>query len=346
MATGFLSLEHLSSEYIIEKDWLFETHLNRLSSLKPLVIAATQGWGIQEYMKELGFQLAEKNPDIHICYMDMKPVNSIDSFLEQYTATLSQRFPDVASRIEINNSNLGALKLPELIARKKKIKIALFFANSHLFRRINNYDSFLTSLRLRLRNQKNCVFCFYGNNTPFFRAQIFHPGSLTGYGRPYELNHNQSNCRSNYIRKVFHDQGKSIGFQTSIKMSSMVENHPSYIKLLAWHALIRTQNTCTVSIAEKALDDLILHFDFHFYKIVEYLTTKQLSFLKAMVEENHKPYSQETREKYQLGSSSNVASIKQCLQKKEILNAGNRECGIADPIFNKWLRRHYFSHER
>ncbi len=71
MVTQFLSLEHLSNEYIIEQDWLFEKHMNRLSSFKHLILMAHQGWGIQEYVKELGFQLAEKHPDIHLCYIDI-----------------------------------------------------------------------------------------------------------------------------------------------------------------------------------------------------------------------------------------------------------------------------------
>ncbi len=343
MATPFLSLEQLSNEYIIDQDWLFEKFLHRLSSFKHLVLTANQGWGIQEYAKELGFQLTEKYPDIHLCYIDLKPINSIDSFLEHYTTVLSQRFPDAISSIEINNANLGALKIPGLIAKKKKIKIAVFLANSHLFQRIKDPNPFLTSLWLKLRNQKNCVFCFYGNNTPFFRALVFSPGPLGRFGRPYELNYSPFNCRSTYIRKIFHDQGKSIGFNTSVQMSSMVENHPSYLKLLTWHALIRTQNTCTISIAEKAMNDLILHYDTRFNKLVEYLTPKQLSFLKALVEGNQRLYSEATREKYQLGFSSNVARIKQCLQKKEILNTGSKECEIADPIFKMWLRRYYFS---
>lgn len=343
MATRFLSLEQLSDEYIIEQDWLFERHLHRLSSFKHLVLTANQGWGIQEYGKELGFQLAEKYPEVHLCYINLKPINSIATFLEHYTATLFQRFPDASSRIEINDLHLGALKIPGLIAKKKKIKIAVFLSNSHLFERVKDPNPFLTAMWLRLRNQKNCVFCFYGNNTPFFRAQVFSPGPLSRFGRPYELDYHPFHCRSTYIRKIFHDQGKSIGFNTSVQMSSMVGNHPLYIKLLTWHALIRTQNTCTISIAEKALNDLILHYDLRFCQIVEYLTPTQLNYLKALVEGNQKLYSVAAREAYQLGSSGNVAKIKQCLQRKQILNAGKGEIEIADPIFRLWLRRHYFN---
>jgi hypothetical protein len=126
-------------------------------------------------------------------------------------------------------------------------------------------------------------------------------------------------------------------------MSYVVDNHPFYLKLLAWHALIRTRNTCTTAIIEKALLDLIHHFDYLFYKIVESLTPKQLSFLKALVKGNQKLYSKATRDEYQLGSTSNIARIKQSLERKEIINTGNRETVFTDPIFREWLRRRYFA---
>ena len=125
-------------------------------------------------------------------------------------------------------------------------------------------------------------------------------------------------------------------------MSYVVDNHPFYLKLLAWHALIRTRHSCTTAIVEQALNDLIHHFDHRFYKMVENLTPKQLSFLKALVEGNQKLYSKATRGEYQLGSTSNVARIKLSLEKKEIIHTGNMESVFTDPIFRQWLRRSYF----
>ncbi len=122
----------------------------------------------------------------------------------------------------------------------------------------------------------------------------------------------------------------------------MVDNHPFYLKLLVWHAVIRTRHTCTLAIIENALNDLIHHFDYHFYKIVESLTPKQLSFLKALSEGNQKLYSKATRNEYQLGSTSNIVRIKQSLEKKEIIGTGNRDSIFIDPIFREWLRRRYF----
>ena len=249
------------------------------------------------------------------------------------------------SRINIDNRSIDTLKLPALIAQRKTIRVAVFLANSHLFHRFRDPIPFLRTLKVKLRNQKNCIFCLYGNNTPYFRDLTHYPGPLSGLGQLFELKHNPLNHRSASIRKIFHDQDKNIGYTTSVRMSYMVDNHPFYLKLLAWHALIRTDHTCTLAIIEKALNDLIHHFDYSFYKIVESLTSKQISFLKALMEGNQKLYSKATREKFQLGSTSNIARIKLSFERKEIINTGSRDSVFIDPIFREWLRRRYFSRQ-
>ena len=50
---------------------------------------------------------------------------------------------------------------------------------------------------------------------------------------------------------LFLDHNRSIGHATSQYMSYAVDNHPFYLKLLAWHALLRTRSTCTSVIVEK-----------------------------------------------------------------------------------------------
>ena len=332
MSTPILSFEQMDS-------------VCKLNSHRHLFLTADQGWGIMEFVNELGFQLAEKNPEIHTCFMDIRPVHSSTSFLELFFSALLHRFPDETSCMEIDNSSMDTLRLPELIAKRKKIKIAVFLANSHLFHRFKDAIPFLRTMKLNLKNQKHCVYCFYGNNTPFLRDLVRFPGSLSGLGQLFELRHDPLKHRSASIRKLFHDHKKRIGHTTSIQMSFAVDNHPYYLKLLAWHALILTRDTCTAAIVEKSLNNLILHFENHYYKIAERLTQKQLNFLKALVEGNKKLYSKSTRDGYQLGSTSNVAKITISLEKKEIIQNGSTEIVFTDPIFREWLRRHYFGRQ-
>jgi hypothetical protein len=342
MAAPIFPLKQLDALYKIEQDWLFEKLLEKLNAHRHLILSADHGWGVQEYVSELGFQLAEKYPDIHVCYMDLKHAHSTSSFMNLFAAALMHRFPEVISPMETNNSAVVTLTLPALIAKRYKIRVAVFLANSHLFHRFKDPVPFLRTLKLKFRNQKNCMFCLYGINTPYFRDMVQDPGPLSGLGQLFELIHNPLKHRSASIRKLFHDRDKNIGYNTSVYMSFLVDNHPFYLKLLAWHALIRTHNNCTKAIVEEALNDLIHHFNFRFNKIAENLTPKQLSFLNALVEGNQKLYSKATRDNYQLGSTSNIARIKQSLEKKDIISPGNRKGVFTDPIFREWLRRYYF----
>jgi len=341
MTTPILSLEQMDSVCKIEQDWLFEKLLWKLKSHRHLFLIADQGWGIMEYVNELGFQLAEKNPEIYTCFMDIRPVHSSTAFLELFSSALLHRFPDESSCMEIDNS-MDTLRLPELIAKRKKIKIAVFLANSHLFHRFKNPIPFLRTMKLKLKNQKHCVYCFYGNNTPFLRDLIHFPGPLSGFGQLFELRHDPLKHGSASIRKLFHNHKKRIGHTTSVQMSLAVDNHPYYLKLLVWHALILTTDICTPAIVEKSLSNLILHFENRYYKIVESLTQKQLNFLKALAGGNQKLYSKYVRDKHELGSTSNVVRIKTSLEKKEIIQIGRSETVFTDPIFREWLRNRYF----
>jgi hypothetical protein len=215
-------------------------------------------------------------------------------------------------------------------------------ANCHLFQRFKNPIPFLRMLKLQLRKQENCIFCLYGNNNPYFRNLVRYPGPLSGLGQLTELKHNPSEHRSVSVRKLFHDNNIKIAHPTSVRMSYMVDNHPFYLKLLSWHALIKTQNTCTPAIAEKALHDLILHYDPLFYEIVEGLSAKQISFLRALAKGKQKFYADTTRKEFQLGSSSNIARLKQSLEKKGIIKRSNAEMVFTNPLFREWLRRCYF----
>ena len=252
----------------------------KLNSHRHLLLTADQHWGIQEYVKELGFQLEEKHRDIQICYIDVRLAQTSASFLNLFHTTLSHQFQELKLLEEVHPGSLTSLKLPSIIAHKKRIRVGIFLSNSHLFHRFKDADSFLRTLKLQLKNQKKCIFCLYGNNTSYFREMVHAPGPLSGLGQLFELRHDPTKHRSASIRKLFHDHHKRIGYTTSIQMSYAVNNHPVYLKLLAWHALIRTRNQCTMMTVDKALNDLILHFEHHFRKTVENLTPKQLSFLK------------------------------------------------------------------
>ncbi len=337
MNTPSFSLGQLSAMYRVEQDWLFEKFLMKLAAGRHLMLAADKGWGLQEYVSELGFQLKEKNPDIYVCQADLNQVYSQTSFLDLLQAALSRRFPEMNFQMKSDSNSLERIREPEVIASRKKIRVAVFIGNSHLMHRFKD-PSFLRKVRLRLKNQNYCVYCLHGNNNPQFRELIDHPGPLSGIGQVFHLRHDQTKHRSASIRKLFHECDKNIAVTTSQYMSLRVDNHPFYLKLLAWHTLLKTRHTCTRDIIKEAMKDLTHHYDYHFQNLEENLTEKQLGFLKALLHGHRKLFSETVRSEYKLGSSSNIARLKQSLEKKEIVYTAFGEFVFCDPVFREWLR--------
>ena len=242
MTAPFPSFEQMAELHICEQDWLFEKLLVKLNAHRHILLTADQHWGIEEYVKELGFQLEEKHRDIQICYVDVQMARTSSSFLKLFQTSLSHKFQELESLGEVTHSQ-ASLKLPSIIARKNGIRVGVFLSNCHLFQRFKDADSFLRTLRLYLKTQKKCIFCLYGNDTRYFRELVHASGPLSGLGQLFELEHDPTKHRSAGIRKLFHDHNKRIAYTTSVHMSYIVDNHPFYLRLLAWHALTRSSST-------------------------------------------------------------------------------------------------------
>jgi hypothetical protein len=65
-----------------------------------------------------------------------------------------------------------------------------------------------------------------------------------------------------------------------------------------------------------------------------------MNFLRAIIYGVHSEFTtQETLNKYQLGSSANVAIVKKALVKKELIEVEKRQIVISDPLLAVWLKK-------
>lgn len=341
MNTHFFPFGQMISMYRVGHGWLFERLIGKLSSNRHTVLLAEEGWGEMEFVSELGFQLREKFPDIHCCYIDCRQVYSRDSFLELFARSLRNRFQEVSIREDLDLMSMDAFEIPLIIAKRKKIRLAIFITSCHLLQRIPERVPLLRTLRKALLKQKNCTCCFFGKKTPEMIQLVQPPGPLFRFGQYYVIGEKQLVDPSTTIRKVFHDQQKEIDHALSVHIRQSVDNHPFYVTLLTWQTLIRTGRVCTREDVQSALKDILLHYDHQFNLIVERLTDRQLNLLKAIVEGNQMLFSENIREKYQQGSSGSVSRTISCLKGKELIEQRYREYVIVDPIFKVWLRQQY-----
>ncbi|MEG2339677.1 MAG: ATP-binding protein, partial [Odoribacter sp.] len=74
----------------------------------------------------------------------------------------------------------------------------------------------------------------------------------------------------------------------------------------------------------------------------ENLSAYQMNFFRAVVNGVHSEFtSQEVLQKYQLGSSANVSTIKRALIKKELIEIENKQVELADPVMKLWLKQEF-----
>lgn len=97
------------------------------------------------------------------------------------------------------------------------------------------------------------------------------------------------------------------------------------------------------SILEESLNDLVSIHEPRFKATMSDLTTFQVNLLRAIIDGCTKLSSADVIARYGLNSSANVKRLKEALCKKEILTFNEQdEPEILDPLFEYWVRKHYF----
>lgn len=143
-----------------------------------------------------------------------------------------------------------------------------------------------------------------------------------------------------YICSRFEATGKSISPKLAQKVCDTVENHSSYVQQLAWLIWVNTDKVATEKEFEEAYKDILDQNTPLFEKQTENLSAYQINFLRAVSNGVHKEFStQEVIQKYKLGGSANVATVKRALIKKELIETEKREVAISDPLLKVWLQR-------
>jgi hypothetical protein len=103
---------------------------------------------------------------------------------------------------------------------------------------------------------------------------------------------------------------------------------------------VNTDKVATEKEFEEAYKDILDQNTPLFEKQTENLSSYQINFLRAVSNGVHKEFStQEVIQKYKLGASANVATVKRALIKKELIETEKREVAISDPLLKVWLQR-------
>lgn len=235
------------------------------------------------------------------------------------------------------------LQLPEKIAQKKGINIVVCIDEFQQIAEFKDSKMFQKRLRSVWQLQKSVSYCLFGSKMHLMN-ELFEKKSLPFYkfGDAVYLPKISTSDWVEYICGRFEATGKHISKELAEKICRTVDNHSSYVQQLAWLVWIQAKEVATDQNFEDAFQDIVDQNTPLFEKQTESLTTYQMNFLRAIVNGVHKEFTtQEVLQKYQLGSSANVSTVKRALIKKELIETEKQQVIIPDPVMRIWLKREF-----
>ena len=171
---------------------------------------------------------------------------------------------------------------------------------------------------------------FGKNNSPFYR-----------FGDMMFIEKIANEEWQKFIVTRFKDTEKNITTETAGYLAEQVENHPYYVQQLAQYAWLRTQKTCTEEIVDSALQAMLDSLNLQFVNLMDSLTEKQRNFLCALSEGVKKLTSEETLQRYRMGTSANIRIIKNALLKRDLIDVTGKNIQIQDPLLKRWIIEEY-----
>jgi AAA+ ATPase superfamily predicted ATPase len=233
------------------------------------------------------------------------------------------------------------LQLPEKIAQKKGYNIVVCIDEFQQIAEFKDSKTFQKRLRTVWQLQKSVSYCLFGSKKHLMN-ELFEKKSFPFYkfGDVIYLSKIGTTDWVDYICGRFKATGKQISKDLAERICQTVDNHSSYVQQLAWLVWVHTDKLATMQDFEEAYQDIINQNTPLFEKQTESLTTYQMNFLRAIIDGVHSEFTtQETLNKYQLGSSANVAIVKKALVKKELIEVEKRQIVISDPLLAVWLKK-------
>jgi len=339
------------------------------------VMISPRRWGKSSLVAKAAVSTVKKYRNIRFCFIDLFNVKSeeefyqvfaqeilkststkLDEILETTKRFLGRLIPNVTFSTEqntefalsfdlkeIKKNTSDILNLPERIAVAKKIKIIICIDE---FQSIAEYgDSVGLQKKLRANWQKHKLtsYCLYGSKRHMM-MDVFTSPSMPFYkfGDVMFLEKISEKDWVRFIVQRFLDTGKKIDDITASKIAVLCENHSYYVQQLAQQTWFRTSKKCNSQTVEDSFDSLLRQMSLLFQNITDSLTTTQVNYLKAILEETEQLSSKENLEKYQMGTSANVGRIKTALISKEILDSTESKIEFLDPMYKQWLKHYYF----
>lgn len=242
---------------------------------------------------------------------------------------------------EIKKNRMEILDLPEIIAKKKKMKIIVCVDEFQNMLNYKDSTALQNELRSSWQDHSNVTYCLYGSkrhmmsgifndtNSPFYR-----------FGAVFFLQKIEKKYWIPFIAQSFEKTGKYISKAHCEKIAGAMQNHPYYVQQLSHLVWTITEKTVDSKIVSSALDQIIDMNKPFFIREFELLSTSQVHFLRAVCAGETRLNSAEVLHQYRLGTSGNVSKNRKVLEQKDIIDTDQNKISFIDPVFELWFRKY------
>ncbi len=343
---------------------------NNIESGINTILISPRRWGKSSLMKQISYL----NRDRKTCYafIDFFNIRTEQDFLEKYSkeiikcsiskkeellhagrnffqkVTPSFSFgADPINDFSVNFSWNEAQKtkdeiinLPEVIAKKKGIKIVVCIDEFQNISKLDEHVSFEQELRSYWQYHENTTYCLYGSRKHMM-LELFKQESRAFYrfGDLFLLDKIPEEHWIKFITSSFKKTGKGISEELVRKMVGMTNMHPDYLQQLCHNVWNATDTDTTESIIDEAMSLVVSTNALHYQDICDALSNTQLNLLYAILAGETMLTASDTMLKYKLGTPRNVSKNKKVLEDKDLVEIHGRSINFNDPVFEYWLRQ-------
>ena len=233
------------------------------------------------------------------------------------------------------------LSLPETIAQRKNCRLVICIDE---FQQVGEFpDSLEVQKRLRgaWQHQKHVSYCLYGSKMHMM-TRLFLKKSYPFYrfGEVLNLEPIPLQTWIPYIQGRFAAFGKQIDQRYIEQICETVACQASYVQQLAYSVFLLSDKEVTDDSFARAVEDLVAQNSNVSIEQTQSLTTYQMNFLRAVMDGISRGFGEaEIREKYHLGSPSNINRLKNSMVEKELVELTENGFVLSDPVLKHWLKR-------
>jgi hypothetical protein len=311
--------------------------------------------------------------DIKVVFMDIYKCRSEYDFYEKFAASIIQGTATKTDRMIANakeflltvtpriiyspepntdfslslginpktNTPEEILQLPERIAKKRGIKIVVCIDE---FQQIGEMTDSLTiqkTIRSVWQHHQNTSYCLFGSKQHLM-SKLFYSRKMPFYqfGDMFFLKKIPMEKWVPFIISRFQQAHKTISEEYAQEICRTVDNYSAYVQQLAWNVFAVSDDVVTSQSFSDGVEATMSQVSPLFVEQTSGLTAYQLNLLRAICQGYHDDFGKrEVTSRFDLGSRSNLAKLKNALIEREILEQTEGGLFISDPLFEVWFRR-------